>query len=41
VRDVAGDPRAPIFFAALVMASTVIGLAIFRRLEGHTTREAR
>ena len=41
VRDVAGDPRAPIFFAALVMASTVIGLAIFRRLEGHTTREVR
>ena len=41
VRDVAGDPRAPIFFAALVMASTVIGLAIFRRIEGHTTREAR
>jgi MFS family permease len=41
VRDVAGDPRAPIFFAAVVMASTVIGLAIFRRIEGHTTREAR
>jgi MFS family permease len=41
VRDVAGDPRAPIFLAALVMASTVVGLAIFRRLEGHTTREAR
>jgi MFS family permease len=41
VRDVAGDPRAPILFAALVMASTVIGLAIFRRLEGHPIREAR
>jgi MFS family permease len=33
VRDVAGDPAAPIVFAALVMAATVIGLAIFRRLE--------
>ncbi len=33
VRDLAGDPAAPIVFAALVMASTVIGLAIFRRLE--------
>jgi MFS family permease len=33
VRDVAGDPAAPIVFAALVMAATVGGLAIFRRLE--------
>ena len=33
VRAVAGDPAAPIVFAALVMAATVIGLAIFRRLE--------
>jgi len=33
VRDVAGDPAAPIVFAALVMAATVAGLAIFRRLE--------
>ena len=33
VRDVAGDPAAPIVFAALVMAATVAGLAIFRRIE--------
>jgi hypothetical protein len=32
VRDVVGDPAAPIVFAAAVMASTVAGLAIFRRL---------
>src|SRR5688572_5029345 len=32
VRDLAGDPAAPIAFAAAVMATTVIGLAIFRRL---------
>src|SRR4029450_13747285 len=33
VRDRFGDPSAPIVFAAIVMASTVIGLAIFRGLE--------
>ncbi|HEU4371025.1 MAG TPA: MFS transporter [Methylomirabilota bacterium] len=33
VRDLAGDPAAPIVFAAAVMAMTVIGLAVFRRLE--------
>jgi MFS family permease len=33
VRDLAGDPAAPIVFAALVMAATALGLAIFRRLE--------
>ena len=33
VRDRAGDPAAPIVFAAAVMAATVIGLGIFRRLE--------
>jgi MFS family permease len=33
VRDVVADPAAPIVFAALVMASTVVGLAAFRRLE--------
>jgi MFS family permease len=33
VRDVVGDPAAPIVFAAAVMAATVIGLAIFRRIE--------
>lgn len=33
VRDRAGDPAAPIVFAAAVMATTVVGFAIFRRLE--------
>ena len=33
VRDRFGDPAAPIVFAAIVMASTVIGLVLFRRLE--------
>ena len=33
VRDRFGTPTAPIAFAACVMAATVIGLAIFRRLE--------
>jgi MFS family permease len=33
VRDRAGDPAAPIVFAAAVMAATVLGLGIFRRLE--------
>jgi len=33
VRDVVADPSAPIVFAALVMATTVVGLAVFRRLE--------
>ncbi len=37
VRDVAGDPAAPIVFAALVMAATVVGLAVFRRLERRMT----
>src|SRR4029450_7427763 len=32
-RSRVGAPAAPIVFAAAVMASTVIGLAIFRRLE--------
>lgn len=36
VRDLAGDPAAPIVFAAAVMAATVTGLAIFRRLERRT-----
>jgi MFS family permease len=36
VRDVAGDPAAPIVFAALVMAATVVGLVIFRRIERRT-----
>jgi MFS family permease len=33
VRDLAGDPSAPIVSAAAVMATTVLGLAVFRRLE--------
>jgi MFS family permease len=33
VRDLAGDPAAPIVFAAAVMAATALGLAVFRRLE--------
>ena len=33
VRDLAGDPAAPIVFAALVMAATVVGLAAFHRIE--------
>ena len=33
VRDRAADPAAPIVFAAGVMAATVLGLALFRRLE--------
>jgi len=33
VRDLAGDPAAPIVFAALVMAATVGGLAAFHRIE--------
>jgi MFS family permease len=33
LRDVAGDPAAPIVLAALVMAATALGLAIFRRVE--------
>jgi MFS family permease len=36
VRDLAGDPAAPIVFAAAVMAATVAGLAVFRRLERRT-----
>jgi len=36
VRDVAGDPAAPIVFAAVVMAATVVGLVIFRRIERRT-----
>ena len=35
VRDVVGDPSAPIVLAAFIMAATVIGLAMFRRLERH------
>src|SRR5205809_938117 len=38
VRDAAGSPAAPIRFAALVMASTVLGLALFRLVERATPR---
>ena len=33
VRDRAGDPAAPIVFAAAVMAVSALGLATFRRLQ--------
>ena len=33
VRDIVGSPAAPIFFAAIVMAATVGGLALFLRAE--------
>ena len=33
MRDLAGDPSAPIVFAAAVMATTVLGLAVFCQLE--------
>lgn len=32
LRDLVGDPAAPIVFAAAVMAATVVGLAVFRQL---------
>jgi MFS family permease len=32
VRDLVGDPGAPIVFAAAIMAATVVGLAVFRHL---------
>jgi hypothetical protein len=37
-RDLCGSPAAPILFAALVMASTVPGLALFRLVERGTPR---
>ena len=39
VRDVVGDPAAPIVFAAAVMAATVVGLVIFRRCTVETPDE--
>lgn len=33
VRDLFGSPAAPILFAALVMAATIVGFAVFRWLE--------
>ena len=40
VRDVVGDPAAPIVLAALVMAATVLGLLVFRRLSPDDRRVA-
>jgi predicted MFS family arabinose efflux permease len=40
VRDVVGDPAAPIVLAALVMAATVLGLLVFRRLSPEDRRAA-
>src|SRR5206468_2996092 len=37
VRDVSGSAAAPVLFAALVMASTILGLALFRLVE-HASR---
>ena len=39
VRDLFGSPAAPILFAALVMAWTALGLALFRLVERVATRE--
>jgi len=33
VRDASGSPSAPVLFAALVMAATILGLALFRIVE--------
>ena len=33
VRDLVGDPAAPVVFAAAVMAATMVGLGIFRWIE--------
>jgi MFS family permease len=45
VRDLVSDPAAPIVFAAAMMVATVLGLAVFRRIEagggGRLTAEAR
>jgi len=41
VRDLSGNPAAPIAFAALVMAATVLGLALFRGVERAAPREMR
>ncbi len=41
VRDLSGNPAAPIAFAALVMAATVLGLALFRGVERAAPRQMR
>ena len=38
VRDVFGSPAAPIVFAALVMASTIVGFGVFRLVEQSSRR---
>src|SRR5947199_291065 len=38
VRDLFGSPAAPILFAALVMAATVVGFVVFRIVERTTPR---
>ena len=38
VRDVFGSPAAPIVFAALVMASTIVGFGVFRLVEQRSRR---
>jgi MFS family permease len=39
-RDVSGRPAMPVFFAAGLMAASVIGLGAFRWVEGHVVEEA-
>src|SRR5438046_282412 len=41
VRHLSGNPAAPIAFAALVMAATVLGLALFRGVERAAPRQMR
>jgi hypothetical protein len=45
VRDLVSNPAAPIVFAAAMMVATVLGLAVFRRIEagggGRLPAEAR
>jgi len=38
VRDFFGNPAAPILLAALVMAATILGWALFRLVERATPR---
>ena len=40
VRDVSGSAAAPVLFAAVVMAATILGLALFRLLEYAARRRA-
>jgi hypothetical protein len=38
VRDLFGSPEAPILLAALVMAATIVGFAMFRLVERSAPR---